>query len=263
MFIRTLCFIGLAVSISACNLNSRLAGSAQKGPFKEGATVYLYSLDFDGYHDGYDDDDKQISDSQGRFSFKNVSNGWIELSVSGRYFNEFTGSDSEGSLSLDAVTEKDNFNDKANINLFTHLAAARIFERVRDGRSMYNSWSRAQTDMKEAFDLKRVTDNEDRGVEELSVLGGGSSFNEDNANLLLFTGGFLAIDGDATKLLLLADDFADDGRFNGVGKATFDEIAVAAGEAGLLSKLSANLKANGAENPPAEDDMPELPYWVR
>ena len=263
MLIRTLCILGLAVSISACNLTDRMAGSAQKGPFKEGATVYLYSLDYEGYRDGYDEDDRQVSDDQGRFSFKNVSNGWIELRVSGRYFNEYTGSHSDEALALDAITEKDSFNDKANINLFTHLAAARILERLRDGRSIYNAWSRAQTDLREVFGLKRVTDDIDRGSEELSVLGGEGGFSEDNANLLLFSGAFLAIDGDATKLLLLADDFADDGRFNGVGEATFDEIAVAAGEAGLLTKLSNNLKANGAENPPNEEDMLVLPDWVQ
>ena len=29
------------------------------------------------------------------------------------------------------------------------------------------------------------------------------------------------------------------------------------------TELSSNLKSNGAENPPDDGDMTELPYWVR
>lgn len=263
MFIRTISLVGLALSLSACALDEKLTGYAQKGPFKEGASVYLYSLDYDGDHNGYDDDDKQISNSEGKFSFKGIPSGWIELSVSGRYFNEYTGDYSDHSLSLDAVVDKEIFNDRANINLFTHLAAARTFERVHDGKTLYKGWRTAQSNLKSVFGLKRVSDDEDRGAEKLSVTDGESNYREDNANLLLFTGGFLAIGGDATKLLLLSDDFADDGIFNGVGKATFDEIADAASEAGLLAKLSQNLKDHGATNPPDDEDLPELPNWVR
>ena len=137
-------------------------------------------------------------------------NGWTEIVVSGQYFDEFNNTDSDQALTLNTITRKDRRFDKANVHLFSHLAAARIKQHVADGKNKNNAWRDTQTEMKQLFGLDRVSRNFNRGVEQLSVIQGSGRYRRDNANLLLFSGSFLATGGDATTLQSLTDDFADD-----------------------------------------------------
>ncbi|GAA0397603.1 hypothetical protein GCM10009133_03290 [Cocleimonas flava] len=259
MLFRTLGLVTLCVTLTACNIS----GSAQKGPFKEGSRVSATQLDSQSSPISSTTLNTQISGTQGEFLVDRIEwSGWTELIATGQYFDEYNNSESSNEITLNVITNKDRRFDTANINLFTHLAAARIRAQVADGESISRAWRDTQTEIKQLFNLNRVSSNSSRGVEQLDLLRGNGSFRRDNANLLLFTGAFLANGSNNDDLQSLTDDFADDAQFNGSGVNVFNNIAIKAGESGLLDALSSNLKSLGVRNPPNSGDMSELPDWV-
>lgn len=96
----------------------------------------------------------------------------------------------------------------------------------------------------------------------LDINDGGSANAADNANLLLFSGGFMAAGGSAALLQNLNDDFADDGLINGVGSAGFTSIANASGAVNFMSNLHNKLQSHGVTDAPTEADLGALPVWV-
>ena len=259
MFLRTLGLAILSLTLTACNIS----GSGQKGPYKSGSNVSTSRLDSQATPIVSSTINVTTIGSQGRYSIDQIPwSDWTEITVSGQYFDEYNNTDSSQALSLNAITRKDRRFDTANVHLFSHIAAARIKQRVADGQNRINAWRDTQTEMKQRFGLNRVSRNIHRGVEQLSLTRGSGRYRKDNANLLLFTGSFLATGGEATTLQALSDDFADDGIFNGAATSVFNAIAVKASEEGLLELLSQNLSSNGARNPPNDGDMPQLPIWV-
>ena len=259
MLLRSLVLSALALTLSACNL----AGTGEKGPFKINSDVTLSKLDTQANLIVSESLSTQVYSNDGAYSFTKIRwNGWAQLQISGQYFNEFTANTNADVITLDAITKKDRKFDSANVHIFSHLAAGRIKQRVANGQSRLKAWRDTQTEMKQLFDLKKVSRNIHRGVEQLSLLKGSGQYRKDNANLLLFTGSFLAVGGDSASLELLTTDFADDGQFNGVGTALFNSIAVMGATDGLLGDLSSNLINYGIGNPPNDADMPSLPTWV-
>ena len=259
MAFRTLVLGFIALSLTACNMS----GSGQKGPFKSGSNVTVVQLNNQASPISSSAESTQVNGSQGDYSAQPIQwDGWTEVSISGQYFDEFSGTDSSASLALDAITTKNKRYDTANLHVYSHLAAARIRQRVADDQTLTNAWKNTQSEMKRLFDLKKVSTDINKGVEQLSLLNGSGSYRKDNANLLLFTGSFLATGGDAATLTSLANDFADDGEINGAGAGAFNEIAIKASTDGLLNSLSQNLRNNGAGNPPNSGDMSKLPKWV-
>jgi len=259
MFLKTLGLMTISVMLTACNIT----GSAQKGPFKNGSAVSSSPIDNQGNAVSSSTINTDVYGSQGTFSVDRIPwSGWTELVVTGQYFDEFSNVDSDQAITLNAITRKDRKYDKANVNLFTHLAAARIRQLLGNGQNRNNAWRNAQTDLTNVFGLSRVSRNFHRGVEQLSLLNGSGYFRKDNANLLLFTGAFLSESGDETGLLQLTDDFADDGVINGIGLNLFSQIAIKANTNGLLDTLSNNLKSIGVSNPPNSRDLINLPSWV-
>ena len=249
----------MSISLSACNIS----GSASKGPFKSGTTVSASKLNSLAIPIASTTINTQVSDDQGRFSVNRIQwDGWAELTVEGQYFDEFTNSDSSESIVLSTITRKDRRFDSANVHLFSHFAAARIKNRVDNGQNRINAWRDTQTEIQQLFGLTKISRNIHRGVEQLDPAIGSGRYRRDNANLLLFTGSFLASGGNSLSLQSLTEDFADDGQFNGIGFAIFNNIAIAGNTQGLLESLSQNLTANGARNPPNNGDMQDLPIWV-
>ena len=259
MFIRTLVIAFLTLTLTACNIS----GSGQKGPFKTGSTVASSELDNQALAIASTTISTQVKDNQGHFLIDQIPwNGWTEIVVSGQYFDEFNNADSDQALTLKTITRKDRRFDTANVHLYSHLAAARIRYRVAKGQNISDAWKETQTEMSQAFGLGKVTRNYNQGVEQLSLIQGSGLYKKDNANLLLFTGGFLAIGGDSAMLDALTNDFADDAEFKGDGASAFNAITSAAAATGLLQTLSQNLISNGTNNPPNEKDMLQLPVWV-
>ncbi len=259
MLLRSLVLTALALTLSACNLS----GTGEKGPFKTSSNVSLSKINTQANPIVSQTLNTTVYSNNGAYSFSNIQwNDWAQLQVSGQYFNEFTASTSTDVITLDAITKKDRTFDTANVHLFSHLAAARIRQRVADGQNRLNAWKDTQTEMKQIFGLKKVSRNIHRGVEQLRLQRGSGRYRKDNANLLLFTGSFLAAGGDAASLAQLTTDFADDGQFNGVGSTFFNVIASTGATDGLLGDLSSNLHNYGIGNPPNDGDMSQLPIWV-
>jgi len=259
MLLRSLVLSVLALTLTACNLS----GTGEKGPFERNSDVALSKLNSQANPIASKTLNTKTYSNRGNYSFGNIRwSGWSQLQVSGKYFNEFTANTSTDVLVLDAITRKDRTFDTANVHIFSHLAAARIRQRVANGQSRMRAWKRTQVEMKQLFGLKRVSQNIHRGVEQLSLLRGRGRYRKDNANLLLFTGSFLAVGGDAASLELLTTDFADDGQINGAGASVFGSIAVMGATDGLLGTLSSNLRNYGIGNPPNNGDMSTLPIWV-
>jgi len=259
MLLKNLCLVALSITLTACNIS----GSAQKGPYKSGSSVTASKLNAQGEPIASDTINTQVKNSHGRFSVDRIQwSGWTGLVVSGQYFDEFLNNNSNESITLNAITRKDRKFDTANVNLYTHLAAARIQQRIADGQNRNNAWRDTQTEMKQLFDLKQVSRDFHRGIEQLDLLRGTGLYRKDNANLLLFTGAFLSLGDSQNSLSLLSQDFADDGEFNGAGLAAFSAIAAQANTNGFLENLSQNLKSFGVNNPPNQKDLPQLPGWV-
>ncbi len=260
MINRLIILAALSLSLSACNIS----GSGQKGPFLAGSAVKASKLNQQAQPIASKTINTAVFGQQGRYSIGRIEwNSWTELSVTGNYFDEFANTTSSSSLSLDAITRKDRRFDTANIHLLSHIAAERIRYLVNtEGKNRKTAWKQTQREMKSLFGLKKVSDNFHRGIEQLNLTKGQGRFRKDNANLLLFTGSFLATGGNASTLAALSNDFSDDGQINGGAADIFRTIANKAGTEGLLTTLSDNLKNHGARNPPNAQDMPNLPSWV-
>ncbi len=259
MLFRAIALSLLALTLSACNLS----GTAEKGPFVANSNVSLKQLNSQANPISSDSLSTRTISKTGSYAFKNIRwNGWAELAVSGRYFNEFTASTSTNSIVLKAITNKNITFDTANVHMYSHLAAARIKYRVSNGETLSVAWTGTQLEIKQLFGLEQVSSNINRGVEQLRLSNGSGIFRKDNANLLLFTGSFLAANGDANALDLLTSDFADDGQINGVGLLFYNSVASMGATDGLIGELANNLRNYGVRNPPNSGDLPELPIWV-
>jgi len=259
MLLRALSLAAISLTLAACNIT----GSSEKGPFKTGSAITASQLDNSATPISSTSINTVVDNDQGEFSVDQIPwNGWTELTVTGLYFDEYANTDSSNALTLKAITNKNRRFDTANINLFTHLAAARIKQRVADGQNRSRAWRATHREMRRFFGLTRVNSRINRGVDQLSLTEGTGRYRRDNANLLLFTGSFLASGGNATNLQALTDDFADDAQFNGVGETMFNSIAIVGNTDGLLEDLSQSLTNNGAIDPPNDNDLRQLPPWV-
>ena len=259
MLRRSLVLSIFVLTLTACNFS----GTTEKGPFSSGSSVTASQLDGQAQPISSSTKSSSVISDKGGYSIGRISwNGWTQLQVTGQFYDEFTGETSSDAFTLDAITKKDRSFDRANIHLFSHLAASRIRQRVANGQNLGSAWKSTQNEMKNIFGLPRVSTNYHRGVEQLSLSSGRGRYRKENANLLLFTGSFLAVGGNASTLASLTADFVDDGQFNGVGADIFHSIAVKASTEGLLTDLSNNLSALGVSNPPNNGDMPSLPQWV-
>ena len=253
----------MLISNSIAYADSKLQGYAQKGAYIQGSELVINKLDKNFNPKKLKTLIGEVTNNQGRYKFKKIPwKGWTEINVTGLYFNELTGATSNTPLSLKSISRLKRYGvNKANTNLFTHLAAQRMKYRVANGEKRGKAWRNTQREIKRFFGLKRVLPRFG-GLNALNLTKGSGWYRKDNAILLLFTGGFLSAGGNAAMLQNLADDFADDGQFNGVGLTAFNNIARQSASAELLNTLAANMMAFGISNPPNSDDLPALPEWV-
>ena len=258
-----LIFISMLSFNASAYADSKLEGYAQKGAYSQGSEIVINEIDRNFNPSESKTLVGEVTNNKGKYKFRRIPwKGWTEITVSGLYFNELTGLTSTTPLSLKAMTRLSRWEtNRANTNLFTHLAAKRMQQRVINGEKRDKAWRKTQREVKRFFGLKRALPWLG-GLNALNLNQGSGWFRKDNAILLLFTGGFLSAGGDATMLQNLTDDFADDGEFNGVGLSAFSTIARLSSAPELLDILSENMKAAGINNPPNSNDLPALPEWV-
>ncbi|MGM0564936.1 MAG: hypothetical protein ACQES2_11440 [Pseudomonadota bacterium] len=217
-------------------------GVVQKGPFQPGGDATLESLAGDG-SPGSESVTGEIVDN-GEYQIPDASwQGASLLSLAGTYFDETAGTFSGDKRTLHAVLSVP-ADTRGNVNLYTHLTAARARQLMSDGDDFSAAHDQARNEMK---GLVGVTED----PADLDVLGEG----EDSANLLLFSAASLEAGVDQTGLDALAADFADDGQVNGSvdgsGSTVWADIReAAANNANLLSDARSALQSQYGETPP-------------
>lgn len=83
-----------------------IKGSVEKGPFVQGSTVMIYELN-DNFSPTGKSFKTEMLDDKGSFSLPDLElkSKYVQVSVSGYYFDEITGDLSKSTLSLNAIAE--------------------------------------------------------------------------------------------------------------------------------------------------------------
>ena len=216
------------------------SGYVQKGPFINGASIFLADLDSNLTQTGvlYQ---TTVSDNSGKFEQTDfqLSSRFVDMTATGYYFNENTGVVSSAPLTLRALVDVSN-SDAANINLLTHLQRSRIDYLVKeDGLTFDTAYVQAMQDVLGIFGFSA---SEPFSSEALSINQAG----DNNALLLavsVIVQGFRST-GEMSELLAnLVTDIRTDGVLNDstLGTALLDDarlIDLAAVRSNLESRYA-------------------------
>lgn len=188
-------------------IKSNIKGLVQKGPFVNGTQITINDLDASLNQTGKSFS-SQISSNDGAFSLNNVSltSGFVRLSTTGYYFNEITGSLSEGPLSLFAISDLTDLSS-VNVNIMTHLEKERVEKLFTDGMTLSDAKKQAQQEILAIFGLSQTLNSDS---ENLNITANGT----DNAFLLAIScilQGNRSV-GELTELLAtISSDLVPDG----------------------------------------------------
>ena len=102
--------------------NKTVSGVSQKGPFVNGSSVKLYEMDGETLAPTGKSFPGKIASDDGRFTVPSISlaSQYALLEANGYFRNEITGGKSNGTITLNALTDLSD-REKVNINLLTHL----------------------------------------------------------------------------------------------------------------------------------------------
>ncbi len=210
--ILTACGGGGSTTPSASSI-ATVSGSAQKGPFIAGSVVTAYQLGENGEPSG--GTVSGVTTAGGNFITPELGwTGWTEIEVNGQYIDETKSQTPAAQLgaaikltALVNVTSETSFS--TNINLATHLQAARTKALITSGMPIDTANTQALSEVQAEFDLTSKPSTLD-----LTKSGG------DNEGLLLFSGALLSqaaplTTPTATGLIdTLTIDFSNDAIFN-------------------------------------------------
>lgn len=112
-----------------------IEGHAQKGPFLNGSSVLVTSLDTSLNQVGITYN-TQILDNSGYFfaTGLNLASSYVTLRADGFYFNEVCGAPSNAQITLNAITDL-SMVPAVNVNTLTHLEKSRVEYLVANGTS--------------------------------------------------------------------------------------------------------------------------------
>lgn len=228
-----------------------IEGVAQKGAFKSGSSITFEQVKLDGRVSGLSKK-LNLSESDGTFKQTLSWNDWTLSSVTGNYFNECNGETSNTPIVLRSYSKSPK--DAANINLMTHLMAARIDHLVANGMALPNAWSKAEKDVQDFFKV-------DASPLTLNAYQGAGSTASDNAVLLLFSGAFTCHE-DSMDITKLASDFSDNTDFDNEAKELFADIKTTAQEPKIIDRFVGKLKEVAIiADPPDSADLGDAPTW--
>lgn len=191
---------------------SLLQGSAQKGPFQNGAMVRIYALDERAQRDG-EPTYGQV-DAFGRFIVDRLPDdaAWAEVTIEGRSFNEVTGKFAQlQGMHLSMFAPVENGRVRGSINLLTPFAMRRVQRLLSDGdvANITQAREQARAELSELFQTRHH-------VEQLDLLhaDGDETRAPDDSNLLWFSAAFLASDVTGSAYEGMLNDFALDGKID-------------------------------------------------
>ena len=196
--------------------NKSISGVSQKGPFVTGSTVKLYELDGKTYASTGKSFPGKIASDDGKFSVSsiNLASQYALIEATGYFRNEVTGEKSQGTITLNALTDLSD-RKTVNINLLTHLEYDRVLHLVGTGINVRSAKKQAEAEILNAFGIRGKFVNS----EDLDIFSKGDG----NAALLAFSVLLLGdIDEDeesneaelTERLTKFATDIEKDGNWN-------------------------------------------------
>ena len=187
--------------------NKTVSGVSQKGPFVNGSSVKLYEMDGETLAPTGKSFPGKIASDDGRFTVPSISlaSQYALLEANGYFRNEITGGKSNGTITLNALTDLSD-REKVNINLLTHLEYERALYLVGTGVAVADAKKQAESEILKAFGIEGNFENS----EDLDIFNSGDG----NAALLAFSVLMLRdlSEADLTELLTkFATDIEQDG----------------------------------------------------
>jgi len=149
----------------------KISGVSQKGPFSEGAIVKICELDAnldktskcsEGATDGDGNYDIAIKDGQ-------LASQFVSIEVSGKYANEVSGEESDGSITLSAVANV-LAKDTVNINVLTHLEYENVIKLAKITKKFDDAKKDVQKEVLNALGISASKNSEDLSIFSDSTL---------------------------------------------------------------------------------------------
>jgi hypothetical protein len=123
-----------------------VSGTAEKGPYTVGAVITVTELAADGTRTEIGT--REVRDVLGEFDLAFDAGSVLELSITGFYRNELDGLVSAAEQTLVAVVHLSQQPDqRAHINVLTHLASARAAQRFQNGEEADAAIANAEQDV--------------------------------------------------------------------------------------------------------------------
>jgi len=189
-------------------VKSTISGKIEKGPFITGSKITLYELDNELKQTGKNIFTTGTINENGDFIFERkmeLVSQFVELEISGFFYNEVTGKISSSPITLNALADV-SVKDKVNVNIITHLVYKRIKNLVSDGLSFSDAQKQAHKELLNVFHITKEVKNSD----DISLTDG-----TEDAAVLLAISAVLLYDKSEGKfseyIANLSNDFATDG----------------------------------------------------
>ena len=186
-----------------------VAGVTQKGPFLVGSSVTIQELDGKTLIQTGRSFKTSVKTNLGDFAVKNVNlaSQYALLEVNGYFRNEVTGKNSEGMISLNALTDLTNRNN-VNVNVLTHLETDRVLNLVqKQGMSFADAKKQAESEIFSSFGFT----NSLKSPEDMNILSGENSDVLFALSVLMLGNGSVA--DFSERLALVARSFAENGEW--------------------------------------------------
>lgn len=147
-------------------------GSVQKGPFTQGTSITVQSLDEALNPTGRLYQSK-TSDDAGSFSIDSqIESRYVEIIAQGYYFNEIEGRVSSSTLTLRSLSDLSE-QGKTNVNLLTTLESDRIMSLVGQGQTLAQARMQAEREIFALFNIPNTPSGS--GFDKLDITGGSDS----------------------------------------------------------------------------------------
>ena len=193
-----------------------IAGVTQKGPFLVGSSVTIQELDGKTLVQTGRSFKTSVKSNLGDFSVKNVNlaSQYALLEVNGYFRNEVTGENSEGMISLNALTDLTNRNN-VNVNVLTHLETDRVLNLVqKQGMSFADAKNQAESEIFSSFGFTKDW----QSPEDMNVFSGGEDGSDALFALSVLMLGNGSVADFSERLALAARSFAERGEWHGPEK---------------------------------------------
>ena len=193
-----------------------VSGSVEKGPFVQGSTINMQTMD-EKLHSTGKTFMETIKDDAGSFDFgsQEFDTPYAKITATGYFFNEVTGALSQGMINLNALVD---LSDKSsvNVNLLTHLKSQRIQKLIEEGKTFKDAASQAQEELMTAFGLQKYASKD---VSQFSITAG-----TDEAAALIAVSSIIQVgrsEASMTEFIsILTNEFGANGAFSDATKET-------------------------------------------